>query len=149
MALDKEKQLNKPTVYWVFPTGLFKSFYFHVFRVCNNLKVLRSIIISNTVNMMNMFISKKFSTEVFFHNNPMLKKVFSIYSKVNVTVRVIPSAATESPCKAIGIPTSVRAKLGFSTFIFRGLNSLLEATLFTKIGNSFHITSLYGMGRAV
>ena len=48
-----------------------------MFRACENFKILRAIVRSITVDVMNMLISIEFPAKQLFHNDTMLKMAFT------------------------------------------------------------------------
>ena len=70
------------------PKGLrqYLRMKFRVFVIITKNKIVNSIIMSNTINMMNVFISCKFSTKMFFHNIAMFINLFSVNLKTFVSI---------------------------------------------------------------
>lgn len=101
------------------------------------LQVFRSIIVSNAINVMDNFISIKYTTKHLFHNQTMLRDaavdsfwmIRSIYG--NIAIGIFNSPTLPMPVVRTLMPSSeayTRAKLSFTTSEILKLLSALQTT---------------------
>src|SRR3990167_6645471 len=59
----------------------------HMVRmIFKKFKIFKSIVMTNAINMMDLFFSSKWSTNNFSHNNSMFKNPFVIYGDSHISI---------------------------------------------------------------
>lgn len=150
--------MTKNSVYWLKATctKIRESFFplwmvfLFVLGIGSNKQVLYSIVVLNSIYMMNMFIRFQITSNVLFHNQTMLSYPTKTYSMgmirlVNKYIFIFMSSSTFPPIPMLALFKKVfgfKLSSGRKKFSFLGFPITKDATKSRSLSNSIRINKI-------